>query len=98
MNRHLVQRIGRSIFRSRPRQRAKVLRPTIELLENRQMLDGGGGAMQLPAAIVVRRTLATPSTAASSTPSPPHFVGEAQGNQVTITYTAYSEQANPQTG
>jgi len=62
------------------------------------MLAGGGVANQLPAAIVVGRTLATPSTAASSTPSPSYFVGEVQGNQVTIIYTAYNEQANAETG
>jgi len=39
MNRHLGQRIGRSIFRSRPHRRAKVLRPIIEPLENRQLLS-----------------------------------------------------------
>jgi uncharacterized membrane protein len=52
----------------------------------------------LPAALVLGRTLATPSTAATSTPSPSYFVGEVQNNQVTITYTVYNEQADPETG
>ena len=46
----------------------------------------------------VGRTLATPSTAATSTPSPSYFVGEVENNQVTITYTVYNEQADPETG
>ena len=44
------------------------------------------------------RTLATPSTAATATPSPSYFVGEVQNNQVTITYTVYNEQADSETG
>jgi transglutaminase-like putative cysteine protease len=70
------------------------MRPAIELLEDRMMLDSGG----LPAALVVGRTLATPSTAASATPAPSYFVGEVANNQVTITYTVYNEQADPETG
>ena len=63
------------------------------------MLDGGVGASNLlPPAIVVGRTLATPATAGTSTPSPSYFVGEVQNNQVTITYTVYNEQADPETG
>ncbi len=99
MNAHLhFQQIARH-RRPKVRRRAsgKGHRPSIELLENRLMLDAGG-ASQLPAAIVVGRTLATPSTAASSTPSPSYFVGEVQNNQVTITYTVYNEQADPETG
>ncbi len=61
------------------------------------MLDAAA-ASQLPAAIVVGRTLATPSTAASSSPSPSYFVGEVENNQVTITYTVYNEQADTETG
>ncbi len=61
------------------------------------MLDAGSST-QLPAAIVVGRTLATPATAGTSTPSPSYFVGEVQNNQETITYTVYNEQADPETG
>ncbi len=80
--------------RFRRRQKGRILRPWIESLEDRTMLDSGG----LPAAIVIGRTLATPSTAGTSTPSPSYFVGEVQNNQVTITITVYNEQANPETG
>ena len=80
--------------RSRLRQKARVHRLNFEFLEDRTMLDTGG----LPAAIVVGRTLATPLTAASATPSPSYFVGEVENNQVTITYTVYNEQADPETG
>ena len=45
-----------------------------------------------------RADAATPSTAATSTPAPSYFVGEVQNNQVTITYTVYNEQADPETG
>ena len=58
------------------------------------MLDTGG----LPAAIVIGRTLATPSTAGTSAPSPSYFVGEVQNNQVTLTITVSNEQADPETG
>jgi hypothetical protein len=67
-----------------------------EFLEDRLMLDAATG--QLPGAIVVGRTLSTPSTAMTSTPSPSYFVGEVQNNQVAITYTVYNEQADPETG
>jgi len=91
-------RSGRPLhFRFGQRSRLKVLRPIFEPLENRLMLDASS-ASQLPAAIVVGRTLATPSTAASSAPAPSYFVGEVQNNQVTITYTVYNEQADPETG
>src|SRR5208283_1541272 len=53
---------------------------------------------QLPSAIVVGRTLATPATAGTATPAPSYFVGEVQNNQVTITYTVYNEQAGTETG
>jgi hypothetical protein len=82
---------------SRLQSRVKRLRPGVEPLENRLMLDAGG-ASSLPLAIVVGRTLATPATAASPSPSPSYFVGEVQNNQVTITYTVYNEQADPETG
>ncbi len=62
------------------------------------MLDAGGTVNQLPLAIVVGRTLSTPSTAASSNPAPSYFVGEVQNNQVAITYTVYNEQADPESG
>ena len=62
------------------------------------MLASGGAATGLPAAIVVGRTLSTPSTAATSAPSPSYFVGDVQNNQETITYTVYNEQADPETG
>ena len=94
MSRQAAQREHRHIFRSRLAQKVKFHRPLFEFLEDRTMLDTGG----LPAAIVVGRTLATPSTAATSTPSPSYFVGEVQNNQVTITYTVYNEQADPETG
>jgi uncharacterized repeat protein (TIGR01451 family) len=76
------------------RQRARVRRLWLERLEDRLMLDSGG----LPAAIVVGRTLATPSTAATAAPSPSYFVGEVENNQVTITYTVYNEAADTETG
>src|SRR5262249_17934937 len=34
----------------------------------------------------------------TATPAPSYFVGEVQNNQVTITYTVYNEQADPETG
>ncbi len=94
MNRLLTKPGSVRRFRSASQKRAKPLRPIFEPLEDRMMLDTGG----LPAAIVVGRTLATPSTAATSTPSPSYFVGEVQNNQVTITYTVYNEQADTDTG
>jgi len=78
-------------------QAAKFLRPSLEPLETRTMLDAGATG-QISAAIVLGRTLATPSTADTSTPAPSYFVGEVQSNQVTITYTVYNEQADPETG
>ncbi len=80
--------------RSRLRQKPRVHRLFFESLEDRTMLASGG----LPAAIVLGRTLATPSTASSATPAPSYFVGEVENNQVTITYTVYNEQADPETG
>ena len=97
MNRPAMQPGVRPRSRSRLPQKARILRPIIESLENRMMLDAGG-ASGLPTSIVVGRTLATPSTAASSTPSPSYFVGDVENNQVTITYTVYNEQADPETG
>ena len=87
MRRSSTQHSPRPILRSRPRTKARVHRPFFESLEDRTMLDTGG----LPAAIVLGRTLATPSTADTATPSPSYFVGEVQNNQVTITYTVYNE-------
>ncbi len=61
------------------------------------MLDAAGSS-QLPAAIVLGRTLATPATAGTATPAPSYFVGEVQNNQVTVTYTVYNEAADTETG
>ncbi len=62
------------------------------------MLDSGVGA-SLPAAIVVGRTLATIDTSTNPpATSPAYFVGDVKNNQVVITYTAYNEQADPETG
>src|SRR5271167_2234231 len=94
MSGRTLQREIRQGFRSRLRQKARVHRLNFEFLEDRTMLDTGG----LPAAIVVGRTLATPSTAASATPAPSYFVGEVENNQVTIAYTVYNEQADTETG
>ncbi len=47
--------------------------------------------------IVVGRTLTTPSSP-SSAATPSYFVGEVQNNQVTITYSVYNEQSDPETG
>jgi uncharacterized membrane protein/transglutaminase-like putative cysteine protease len=94
MKRNDAQRRQRHIFRSRPVQKVKLHRPSFEWLEDRTMLATGG----LPAAIVLGRTLATPTTAATPTPSPSYFVGEVENNQVTITYTVYNEQTDPETG
>ncbi len=87
---------SRSRSRKHHSRRWKPARPGFEMLEPRLMLDAAG--MNLPPAIVLGRTLATPSTAASSTPSPSYFVGEVENNQVTITYTVYNEQADSETG
>ena len=94
MSRRNEQAALRDVARLRRRQKARVHRPCFEPLEDRTMLDTGG----LPAAIVIGRTLATPSTADTATPSPSYFVGEVQNNQETITYTVYNEQADPETG
>src|SRR5262249_22075470 len=96
MNRQHAQSGIRQGLRSRLRRRAKVRRLGLEVMEARTRLDTGG----LPAAIVLGRTLATPSTAGSANPSPSYFVGDVQknNNQVTITYTVYNEQADPETG
>ena len=94
----MIRRSAQSEIRQRGRfrlrQKSRVRRLFFESLEDRTMLDSGG----LPATIVVGRTLATPSTAASETTTPSYFVGEVQNNQVTITYTVYNEQADPETG
>jgi len=97
MNRPVAQRVLRLHPRSRLRQKARIHRLIFEFLEDRTMLDAGSST-QLPAAIVVGRTLATPTTAGTSTPVPSYFVGEVQNNQVTITYTVYNEQADPESG
>ena len=96
MNGHTERRNMRELFKSRVRRCRKPARPIFEILEDRTLLAVSPAG--LPAAIVLGRTLATPSTAATSTPSPSNFVGEVQNNQVTITYTAYNEQANAETG
>lgn len=94
MSPRLTRQGSRSTTRVRLREKTRIHRLVFEYLEDRTMLDTGG----LPAAIVVGRTLATPTTAASATPAPSYFVGEVQNNQVTITYTVYNEQASPETG
>ena len=94
MSRRNEQAASRDVARLRRRQKARVRRPWFEPLEDRTMLDTGG----LPAAIVIGRTLATPSTAGTATPSPSYFVGEVQNDQVTITITVYNEQSDPETG
>jgi len=94
MIRNVAQRRPRPLFRSRLRQIALFHRPAFDRLEDRTMLNTGG----LPAAIVVGRTLATPSTADTFTPSPSYFVDEVENNQVTITITVYNEQADTETG
>ena len=75
----------------------RYLKLSFEPLEDRVMLDASSPS-QLPVAIVLGRTLATPATAATATPAPSYFVGEVQNNQVTITYTVYNEQPNTETG
>jgi hypothetical protein len=75
------------------RLRERTYRLAFEPLEDRTMLDAAGLTTD-PAAIVVGRTLSTPSLS----PSPSYFVGEVRNNQVTITYTVYNEQADPETG
>ena len=97
MSRPLAPAVRRHIFRERRRPNAILRRPMFECLETRMMLDAGG-TPSLAAAIVLGRTLATPSTAATSSPAPSYFVGEVQNNQVTITYTVYNEQTDPETG
>ena len=97
MNRRLVEvgtgrRIGSRLGRGR-----RLLRPLLESLEERQMLDAGG-ASQLPPVIVLGRTLATPATATSASPAPSYFLGEVQNSQVTITYTVYNQQGDPERG
>jgi transglutaminase-like putative cysteine protease len=68
---------------SQKRLRARC-RPLFDVLEERVMLDGAPSA--LPLAIVVGRSLSA------------QFVGGVQNNQLTITYTVYNEQADPETG
>ena len=94
MTRKAAHRHVRPTVRSRPPQKERLHRLLFESLEDRTMLDTGG----LPAAIVLGRTLATPSTAGTSTPAPSYFVGEVENNQVTITFTVYNEQADAETG
>ncbi len=76
------------------RMRERFHRLAFETLEDRTMLDSGAGS-SLAAAIVVGRALSVPG---SSPPAPSYFVGEVQNNQVTITYTAYNEEIDPETG
>ena len=96
MNRRLGQPGIRRRFRSCLRRGPSSLRPLLESLEGRMMLDAG--ANQDPGDLVLGRTLATPATAAAATPAPCYFIGEVQNNQVTITYTLYNEQTDPETG
>jgi uncharacterized repeat protein (TIGR01451 family) len=94
MNRNQAPRRRRAGSPLSPHQKAILHRPVFERLETRLMLDAGG----LPASIVLGRTLATPSTAATAAPSPSYFMGEIQNNQVTITYTVYNQAADTETG
>ena len=99
MSHPLARRGVRSRYDSRFQQKAKLHRLMFESLEDRQMLAGAGVASQLPAAIVVGRTLTVPQPPdATSSPLPSYFVGEIQGNQLAITYTVYNEAADPETG
>jgi transglutaminase-like putative cysteine protease len=86
---------ARSVERNRPAR--KPLKLSFEALEDRLMLDAGASA-SLPPAIVVGRTLTTPATAQTATPSPSYFLGEVQNHQVTVRYTVYNEQAGTETG
>ncbi len=95
MNRRDEQAAPASQARLRRRLKARIYRLRFEPLEDRTMLSGSG---QLPPAIVIGRTLATPSTADTATPSPSYFVGEVENNQVTITISVYNQQADPETG
>jgi uncharacterized membrane protein len=77
-----------AIRTSRPRRiswKPGRVRPSIESLEARLMLDGAA-ASSLSPPIVVGRTLSA------------YFAGSVQNNQETITYTVYNEQANAETG
>ena len=62
----------------------KFLRPLVERLEDRTLLDGGVGSTT--PTVVVGRTLSA------------YFAGNVQNGQVTITYTVYNEQADDETG
>ncbi len=86
----------RSSSRRRPTQRRR--RPNLESLEDRRLLAAGDFSSQLPPPIVLGRTLATPSTALTAAPAPSYFVGEVQNQSVTITFTAYNEQPDAETG
>lgn len=68
----------------RQRRRRDIIRLMCEDLEERLMLDGAGGST--PSPIVVGRTLSAYTT------------GAVQNNQVTITYTVYNQQLDPETG
>src|SRR5690348_6205303 len=81
MSRRTPKPSPRTLVHAPRRGRVRRLRPDFEALERRRMLDG-----DLPAAIVVGRTLSSPT------------VGGIVGNQETITYTVYNEQADPETG
>jgi uncharacterized membrane protein len=62
-----------------------------ETLEDRTMLTGSGTSGL--ASIVVGRVMSTGASAA-----PAYFVDQVQNHQVTITYTAYNEDADSETG
>ena len=86
---------------SGPRRTRKPLVLSIERLEDRTMLASGIGS-SLPVAIVVGRTLTVPQLPSTpgtppTAPTPSYFVDSVQDNQVTITYTVYNEQADPET-
>src|SRR3954454_14084282 len=74
--------------RSRVSRWASLRRLGFEMLEDRTMLTSGSGTSL--SAIVVGRVQSTGPSA-----SPAYFVGEVQNHQVTLTYTAYNEAADP---
>ena len=95
MSRRSIQSSPRASLRFPTPGKARVHRPFFESLEDRTMLDTGGPA---------GRDRGGPDAGDAvdggirRRPSPSYFVGEVENNQVTITYTVYNEQADPETG
>jgi uncharacterized membrane protein len=83
-----------------PTMKRRVLkprRPSFEVLEARTMLDGAFGSTT--PAIIVGRVQSTVADSAAAPTTPAYFVGDIQSTrQITITYTAYNEQTDPETG